>query len=110
APGRRTTSTCSTTSSTSWSAARRERLSDEQQRTDRQLSTPRAADGGGAGDAGGAGWVATSSAPPQGARDRVGADRHRAGGGVRLRGHPGVPLAARGGRRDGPRELEPGHD
>ena len=43
-------------------------------------------------------------------RDRLRADRDRAGVRVRLLGHPGVPGAARRGLPRGPRQLEPRDD
>ena len=46
----------------------------------------------------------------EGPGHRLGADRHRPGGGVRLRRHAGLQGAARGGRHLGPRQLQPGHD
>ena len=82
---RRTTSTSSTGSSR-WCATRRPVLR---------------AVGGGARE------------PPkaaQGADPRLGADRDRPGGRVRLRRHAGVQGAARGGHRDGPGQLQPGDD
>ena len=45
----------------------------------------------------------------QGSRHRLRTDPHRPGGRVRLRRRPGLPGAARGGRRDRARQLEPGH-
>ena len=47
---------------------------------------------------------------PQDPRDRIGADRDRPGGRVRLLGHAGVPGADRGGLRGRARQLEPGDD
>src|SRR5438132_974046 len=46
----------------------------------------------------------------QGSDPRIRTDRHRPGGGVRLRGHPGLQGAARGGHHDGARELQPRDD
>ena len=48
--------------------------------------------------------------PREGAGHRLRADRHRPGGGVRLRRHAGLPRAARGGRQDRPGQLQPGDD
>ena len=45
-----------------------------------------------------------------GAHHRLRAGHHRPGGRVRLRRHPGLPRAPRGGRADDPPELEPRHD
>ena len=43
-------------------------------------------------------------------RHRLRADRHRPGGGVRLRRHPGLPRPARRRHPHDPRQLQPGHD
>jgi len=49
-------------------------------------------------------------AAAQGPDPRLGPDRDRPGRRVRLRRHAGLQGAARGGDRDGPRQLQPGDD